>query len=137
MTAPSDRNPANWRGFLMKRHCKTVIRDWQLSTHSRRCVLQRTLWERVHPRTPAQPVPSTAAPASRVNPLPQSACRTHEAGYSQVSASGRMLPFAVYSQGPLTAIRELTAINPKRSSVTGALRGPSPASAALTGTAHV
>jgi hypothetical protein len=35
-----------------------------------------------------------------------------------------MLPFAVYSQGPLTAIRELTAINPKRSSVTGAASRP-------------
>ena len=29
------------------------------------------LWERVHPRTPAQPVPATALDASRVNPLPQ------------------------------------------------------------------
>ncbi|SPO54716.1 protein of unknown function [Pseudomonas sp. JV551A1] len=29
------------------------------------------LWERPRPRTPAQPVPSTASPASRVNPLPQ------------------------------------------------------------------
>ncbi|KAF4561373.1 DUF3077 domain-containing protein [Pseudomonas sp. CES] len=29
------------------------------------------LWERVHPRTPAQPVPSTAVSSSRVNPLPQ------------------------------------------------------------------
>ncbi len=36
-----------------------------------RTVATRYLWERVHPRTPAQPVPSTASPASRVNPLPQ------------------------------------------------------------------
>ncbi|AHZ77954.1 lipoprotein UxpA [Pseudomonas putida] len=28
------------------------------------------MWERVHPRTPAQPVPATVSPASRVNPLP-------------------------------------------------------------------
>ncbi|MNO05907.1 hypothetical protein D3C81_2274740 [compost metagenome] len=31
----------------------------------------RTLWERVYPRTPAEPVPYTASPSSRVNPLPQ------------------------------------------------------------------
>ena len=29
------------------------------------------LWERVHPRTPAQPVPCIASPASRACPLPQ------------------------------------------------------------------
>jgi len=33
--------------------------------------MHHTLWERVHPRTPAQPVPSTASPASRACPLPQ------------------------------------------------------------------
>ncbi|AJG12332.1 hypothetical protein RK21_00824 [Pseudomonas plecoglossicida] len=31
------------------------------------------MWERVHPRTPAQPVPFTVSPSSRVNPLPQEA----------------------------------------------------------------
>ncbi len=36
---------------------------------SRRNVLY--LWERVYPRTPAQPVPATASPASRACPLPQ------------------------------------------------------------------
>ena len=29
------------------------------------------LWERVHPRTPAQPVPATALDSSRASPLPQ------------------------------------------------------------------
>ena len=33
--------------------------------------LAQSLWERVYPRTPAKPVPCTALPASRVNPLPQ------------------------------------------------------------------
>ncbi len=36
------------------------------------------LWERVYPRTPAQPVPYTVSPASRVNPLPQGAHQLKE-----------------------------------------------------------
>ncbi|MNN45839.1 hypothetical protein D3C81_1601910 [compost metagenome] len=31
----------------------------------------RPLWERVHPRTPAKPVPYTEPPSSRACPLPQ------------------------------------------------------------------
>ena len=35
----------------------------------------QTMWERVHPRTPAQPVPCIASPASRACPLPQGIAR--------------------------------------------------------------
>ena len=60
-----------------------------LSTRSGHFAPQQSLWERVHPRTPARPVPSTAAPASRVNPLPQSTRRAYETSYLLASVLGR------------------------------------------------
>ncbi len=53
---------------------KTVAPASTAATPSQR----RPLWERACPRTPAQPVPGTASPASRACPLPQ----VNRAGFS-------------------------------------------------------